>query len=123
MEELRVGIIGAGGIAQGRHIPALIALRKKVVITAGSDVNEAKAKEAAARFDIPHFFKEYEEMFSTVAIDAVVICTPNKLHAAITIAALKAGAHVLCEKPMAMTTAECRRMANAAKNADKLLSI
>ncbi|HLR53814.1 MAG TPA: Gfo/Idh/MocA family oxidoreductase [Pseudogracilibacillus sp.] len=123
MEELRVGIIGAGGIAQERHIPALIALRKKVVITAVCDVNEAKAKEAAARFEIPHFFKEYEEMLSTMAIDAVVICTPNKFHAAITIAALKAGAHVLCEKPMAMTTAECRRMANAAKNADKLLSI
>src|SRR5699024_12423675 len=58
-----------------------------------------------------------------MAIDTVVICTSNKFHAAITIAALKAGAHVLCEKPMAMTTAECRRMANAAKNADKLLSI
>lgn len=123
MEELRVGIIGAGGIAQERHIPALIALKNKVVITAVCDVNETKAQEAATEYGIPHFFKEYEEMFSTIAIDAVVICTPNKFHTAITITALEAGAHVLCEKPMAMTTTECRAMADAAKSAGKLLSI
>src|SRR5699024_3371643 len=78
---------------------------------------------AAARFEIPHFFQEHEEMLSTMAIDAVVICTPNKSHAAITIAALKAGGHVLCEKPMVMTTAECRTIGKRAKNTEKLLTI
>src|SRR5699024_11238747 len=68
-------------------------------------------------------FEKYEEMFSTMDIDAVVICTPNKFHADITIAALKAGAHVLCEKPMAMNRLESQKMINAAKEADKLLSV
>src|SRR5690625_4638259 len=62
-------------------------------------------------------------MFSTMALEAVVICTPNKFHADITIAALKAGAHVLCEKPMAMNRLEGQKMINAAKKADKLLSV
>src|SRR5699024_9498161 len=86
------------------------------------DVNEAKGKEAAARFAIPHFCQEDEEMFSTVAIDAVVMCTPNKFRAGSTIAALKAGARGLCDRPMAPPPAHCRRMAKAAINADKLLS-
>src|SRR5699024_12018529 len=85
------------------------------------DVNQAKAEKVARKFAIPHFFKEYEDMFSTMALEAVVICTPNKFHADITIAALKAGAHVLCEKPMAMNRLEGQKMINAAKKAEKLL--
>src|SRR5699024_4147268 len=102
LRELRVGVIGGGEIAKDRHIPALLALKDKVIITAICDVNQAKAEKVARKFAIPHFFKEYEDKFSTMALEAVVICTPNKFHADITIAALKAGAHVLCEKPMAM---------------------
>src|SRR5699024_1067154 len=123
LSELRVGIIGAGEIAKDRHIPALLALKDKVIITAICDVNQAKAEKVARKFAIPHFFKEYEDMFSTMALEAVVICTPNKFHADITIAALKAGAHVLCEKPMAMNRLEGQKMINAAKKADKLLSV
>lgn len=123
LEELRIGVIGAGGIAQDRHIPALTALKNKVTIPAICDVNQSKAEKVAKTFDIPYVFKEYEEMLSTAALDAVVICTPNKFHADITITALRAGSHVLCEKPMAMTTFESRKMVKAAKKSDKLLSI
>src|SRR5699024_12430313 len=91
--------------------------------TAICDVNQAKAEKVARKFAIPHFFKEYEDMFSTMALEAVVICTPNKFHADITIAALKARAHVLCEKQIAMNRLEGQKMINDSKKADKLLSV
>ncbi|MCF3945002.1 Gfo/Idh/MocA family protein [Oceanobacillus alkalisoli] len=121
MQKLKMGIIGAGGIAQDRHIPAYQALSDKVEITAIQDLKITKAKEVAEKFTIPNVFTDYEELFEVV--DAVTICTPNKFHAEISIAALEAGVHVLCEKPMAITTGECDLMIEAAKKADKCLSI
>ncbi|CCG46893.1 oxidoreductase domain protein [Halobacillus halophilus DSM 2266] len=121
MTRLKMGIIGAGGIAQGRHIPSFRQLEDSVVLTAVQDLNKDRAEEAARLFDIPHVFENYEDLFQKV--DAVTICTPNKFHAEIAIAALNAGVHVLCEKPMAITTEECTRMIAAAKKNDRLLSI
>ncbi|MBD8070619.1 Gfo/Idh/MocA family protein [Bacillus sp. PS06] len=121
MSKLRMGIIGAGGIAQGRHIPAFQQLSEDVTIEAVSDVNHETAKSVSEKFNIPLVFNDYKDMFEHV--DAVTICTPNKFHAEITIAALEAGVHVLCEKPMAMNTAECDQMIAAAKKAEKVLSI
>ncbi|MBY6036499.1 Gfo/Idh/MocA family oxidoreductase [Fictibacillus nanhaiensis] len=118
---LRVGIIGAGGIAQGRHIPAFQQLGDKAKVTAISDVNVEVAKTAALKFHVPNYFTSYVEMWPHV--DAVVICTPNKFHREITIAALNAGKHVLCEKPMAMTVEECSEMVEAEKRSGKVLSI
>ncbi|RBW70891.1 Gfo/Idh/MocA family protein [Bacillus taeanensis] len=121
MSKLRLGIIGVGGIAQDRHIPAFLQLKDNVTIAALSDVNLERAKEAAAKFDIPHVFENYEEMFNEV--DAVCICTPNKFHAEISITALQSGVHVLCEKPMALSAEECEAMLEASKKADKVLAI
>ncbi|WP_281974508.1 Gfo/Idh/MocA family protein [Halobacillus litoralis] len=121
MSRLRMGMIGVGGIAQGRHIPSFLELKDKVVLSAVQDVNEERAKEVAEKYNIPQVFSEYEEMFKEV--DAVTICTPNKFHAEISIAALEAGVHVLCEKPMAITTAECEAMMEAARRNNRLLSI
>jgi predicted dehydrogenase len=121
MKKLRMGIIGVGGIAQSRHIPAYKQLSEIVSIEAVSDINAKTAEGAAANFDIPKVFMDYHDMFSHV--DAVTICTPNKFHAEISIAALKAGVHVLCEKPMAMTPEECHEMNNAAAESGKILSI
>jgi predicted dehydrogenase len=119
--KLRVGIIGAGGIAQGRHIPAFQQLGDKAEITAISDVNVEIAKSVAEKFHVPNYFTTYQEMWPHV--DAVVICTPNKFHREITVAALDAGKHVLCEKPMAMTVEECAEMVEAEKRSGKILSI
>jgi len=121
MKKLRMGIIGAGGIAQDRHIPAYISLQEKVELTAVHDVNEARAEETAERFGIPHVFTDYHKMFDHV--DAVTICTPNKFHPEISVAASEAGVHVLCEKPMAITTAECEAMIEASRKTNSLLSI
>jgi predicted dehydrogenase len=121
MKKLRIGIIGVGGIAQDRHIPAFLELRDICEITALSDVNIERANEAAEKYNISSVFEDYRNLFSKV--DAVCICTPNKFHSEISIAALEAGVHVLCEKPMALSAKECEAMINAAKKANKVLSI
>jgi predicted dehydrogenase len=121
MKKLRIGMIGVGGIAQGRHIPAFLQLSDICEITALSDVNIERARECAEKYNIPYVFKDYHELFAEV--DAVCICTPNKFHAEITVAAFKAGVHVMCEKPMALSSKECEDMIAAAKEADKLLAI
>ncbi len=121
MNKLKMGIIGVGGIAQQRHIPAFAGMEEKVELTAVQDVNNDRAKSVAEMFDIPHVFENYQQLFEVV--DAVTICTPNKFHSEIAVAALNAGVHVLCEKPMAITTEECEAMIEAARQNDRLLSI
>jgi predicted dehydrogenase len=121
MQKLRMGIIGVGGIAQARHIPAFLKFSDQVTIEAISDVNEATAKAVADKFNITKVYSNYRDIFQDV--DAVTICTPNKFHAEITIAALEAGLHVLCEKPMAMTPEECQAMMDAAESSGKVLAI
>ncbi|WP_227394627.1 Gfo/Idh/MocA family protein [Jeotgalibacillus aurantiacus] len=121
MEKLRVGIIGVGGIAVSRHIPSFLALGNDVEVTAVCDVNAERAETVAQDYQIPFHTNEYKEIFEHV--DAVTICTPNKFHADIAIAALQAGKHVLCEKPMAMSTEECEAMIKAADEAGKILMI
>jgi predicted dehydrogenase len=121
MTKLRMGIIGVGGIAQSRHIPAFLQLKDKVTITAVQDLNIDRAREVAAISGIENVCADYKDMFDKV--DAVTICTPNKFHAEIAIAALEAGVHVLCEKPMAITVDECEAMISAANQAGKVLSI
>ncbi|WP_226671228.1 Gfo/Idh/MocA family protein [Metabacillus litoralis] len=121
MSKLRIGFIGVGGIAQGRHIPAFQTFSDDCEITAVSDVNKDRAQEVADKFTIKHVFAEYKDMFQHV--DAVCICTPNKFHAEMTIAALEAGVHVLCEKPMALSAEECEKMLDASKETNKVLAI
>lgn len=121
MSKLRIGIIGVGGIAQGRHIPAFQTFIDDCEITAVSDVNNERAQEAADKFTIKYVFADYKDMLEHV--DAVCICTPNKFHAEITISALEAGVHVLCEKPMALSAEECEKMLDASKRTNKVLAI
>ncbi|ASN04605.1 Gfo/Idh/MocA family protein [Virgibacillus necropolis] len=121
MTKLKMGIIGAGGIAQDRHIPAYLKLQDEVELTAVQDLNIERAREVANRFRIPHVFQDYRELFEMV--DAVTICTPNKFHPEIAIRALEAGVHVLCEKPMAITTKEGEEMIAASKKTNTRLSI
>ncbi|WP_226682011.1 Gfo/Idh/MocA family protein [Sutcliffiella horikoshii] len=121
MSQLRMGIIGVGGIAQNRHIPTFFKMQEKVTITAISDVNEETARMVGEKFGIDQVYAHYADMFEHV--DAVTICTPNKFHAEITIAALEAGLHVFCEKPMAMRPDECEAMIAAAEKSGKQLAI
>jgi len=122
LRPIRVGIIGSGGIAQARHIPGYQKLEKTEVV-AVCDTSDMVAKQAAERFDIPFVFTNYCEMLEKVELDAVSVCTPNYLHRDPTIAALRAGKHVLCEKPLAINAREGKEMVEAARKAGKKLMV
>lgn len=122
VKKLRVGLIGAGEIAKAVHIPFYLENKDRVEIVAIMDVDGEKAEAVARQFNIPATFTNYEDMFSEVEIDAVSVCVPNKFHKDATITALRAGCHVLCEKPPAMTAEEAQEMADVAKEAGKILT-
>ncbi len=120
---IRVGIIGVGGIARGIHIPAYTKL-DGVEIVAVSDLLLSRAQEAAQDAGPQtRAYEDYHEMLKKEKLDAVSVCTPNAFHKAPTIAALEAGAHVLCEKPIASSVADGEAMIAAAKRTGKLLTI
>jgi len=121
MEKLRVGVIGCGSIAQHRHLPEYKA-NKNVELVAVCDSNEERAREVAEKFGA-EAYTSFEELLKNAEVDAVSVCTPNYLHAPISIAALNAGVHVLCEKPMATSTVEAEAMIAAAKASGKKLMI
>lgn len=121
MTKIKMGIIGTGGIARGRHIPAYQQISDMVTLEAVCDVNIDAAKAVAEEFGIAKVFSDYTDLLKEV--DAVTICTPNKFHAEMTIAALEAGVHVLCEKPMAMSAEESAAMLEAANRTGKVLGI
>jgi predicted dehydrogenase len=118
---IRVGIIGCGKIAQVRHIPEYAA-NPHVEVYGFYDINQARTQELAKKYG-GKAFASYEELLADPAIEAVSVCAANHAHAEISIAALKAGKHVLCEKPMAISLQECEAMVAAAKESGKYLMI
>lgn len=122
MSTLRVGIIGTGGIARSVHIPNYQKI-DDVKVTACCDVVEKSAKACAEQFSIPHWYTDYNEMLKKEDLDAVSVCTPNFMHKDPTIAALKAGCHVMVEKPIGMNATEGREMVETARKAGKKLAM
>ena len=124
MAKLKAGIIGCGGIANGKHMPSL-KKTNKVDMIAFCDIVEERASKAATEYGIPKasVYTDYKKMLKTEKLDMVYVLTPNKSHSVITIAALEAGNHVMCEKPMAKTAKEARAMVDAAKRTKKLLTV
>ncbi|MEK4044653.1 Gfo/Idh/MocA family oxidoreductase [Paenibacillus sp. FSL H8-0048] len=120
----RVGVIGCGGIANGKHLPAL-SRQDKVQVVAFCDIIKERAEAAAEQYGGADaaVYTDYEELLKDASIDIVHVLTPNDAHAEISIAALEAGKHVMCEKPMAKTAADAKRMAEAAKRTGKKLTI
>ena len=111
--KLKVGIVGCGGVATLRHIPAFERLKGNVVIQAVCDKNKDLALEAAKKHGIPAAYAELSEMLSKETLDIVDICTPPQTHAPLTIEAIENDCHVLLEKPMALKTSDCDEMINA----------
>ena len=118
---IKVGIIGCGKIAQVRHIPEYAA-NPNAEVYGFYDINQARAEALAAKYG-GKAFASYEELLADPEIEAVSVCAANHAHAEISIAALKAGKHVLCEKPMAVTLEECEAMVAAARESGKYLMI
>lgn len=116
---LKVGVIGVGGIAR-THMPGWEASQHADVVVV-SDINEQVARSFAGAFGISHVVSDPAAIFADPEIDIVDICTPNMSHAELTIAALNAGKHVICEKPLAPTPDEIRRMIAARDASGKML--
>lgn len=123
-KEFRVGIVGCGGIANGKHLPALRAL-PNVKMVAFCDLIRERAEKALKEYGAEgaKVYDTYEELVADETIDVVHVLTPNKAHAPISIAAMEAGKDVMCEKPMAKTAADARAMVEAAKRTGKTLTI
>ncbi|GAK39865.1 Gfo/Idh/MocA family oxidoreductase [Paenibacillus urinalis] len=123
-QTLKVAIIGCGGIANGKHMPSL-SKQKNAEMVAFCDIVESRAEEAASKFGAEgaKVYTDYQELLKDKSIDIVHVCTPNDSHSVITVAALEAGKHVMCEKPMAKTSEQALEMIEAAKRTGKKLSI
>jgi predicted dehydrogenase len=116
MSELRWGVMSTADIARKKVIPGMRrASRTQVVAIASRD--EPRARAVAEELGIPRAHGSYEALLADPDVDAVYIPLPNHLHAEWAIAAARAGKHVLCEKPLAMTAADAERMAAAADSA------
>ncbi len=124
MEKVKVGIVGCGGIGTQKHLPALSAL-DYVEVVAFCDLVEERAKKAAKEFgtEDAKVYTDYKELLKDSEIQTIHVCTPNKSHKDISIDALHANKHVLCEKPMAKTAADAKAMLQAAKETGNLLSV
>ena len=118
---LNIGILGCGKIAQVRHIPEYIA-NKDARLVAFFDTDAQRTAEIAAKYG-GKACASAKELLADSTIDAVSVCVANHAHAELAIEALRAGKHVLCEKPMAVTLAECESMLEEAEKAGKRLLI
>lgn len=116
---LKVGVIGVGGIAK-THMPGWAASEHATVV-AGSDIIPQALEHWGALHKVMKLVDDPVELFTDPDIDIIDVCTPNRYHAPIAIAALNAGKHVICEKPLAPTPAEIRQMIEARDRAGKLL--
>ena len=121
---IRVGIIGCGGIANGKHMKSLQKVENCEMV-AFCDIILERAEKAAADFGTPDakVYTDYKELLRDESIDVVHVCTPNRSHSFITVDALEAGKHVMCEKPMAINSTEAKKMLDTAKRTGKKLTI
>jgi predicted dehydrogenase len=117
--KFRVGIVGVGSIAQAVHIPGWKAL-PDVEIAAVADIDPDAARKAAAMAGGARVFTDFRELLK-LDLDAVDVCTPNRVHLPVVLAALDRGFHVLCEKPLTVAAADVRRMGERADRAKRLL--
>ncbi len=114
MNKLKIGIVGAGriGNVHAQSITYSIPEAEVVMVT---DVIESNAEKLAKRFGVPKFSADYTDIVNDPEIDAVLVCSPTPTHADITIAALKAGKNVFCEKPVHTSLEKIREVAKVAE--------
>ena len=117
-DALRLAVVGAGAIAQVAHIPVLAKMRGARLV-ALCDNDAAKARALADRFDVPDVYTDLEELLDSDTLDAIVLATPNHLHEPHALSALRAGLHVLCERPLAMTARGVERVLGAAQKSGR----
>jgi len=123
-KKLKVGIIGCGGIAEFKYCMALASIPEAEVVAFCDIIPEkAVAMSKLYKAENADIYEDYEQLLKDDSIDVVHVCTPNISHAPITVAALKAGKHVMCEKPMATTYKDAKLMCDTAGETGKQLSV
>lgn len=120
MKHPKVAVIGLGFMGR-THIQALRRLAIEVYGVAG--VSEEEAKNAAADLAIPHWYRSFDEVIADPEVNVVHLCTPNNLHFIQAKKALEAGKHVLCEKPLAMTSEESRELVELAEKSGLVTAV
>ncbi len=120
--KVRYAVVGLGHIAQSAVLPAF-AHAKKCELAALISDDPTKLDELSQEYGVQHRFRDYDSALSSGTFDAVYIALPNHLHCEYTVRAAEAGIHVLCEKPMAVTVAECEKMVHAVETASVRLMI
>jgi predicted dehydrogenase len=116
-KKVGIGIVGVG---IGRAHLQGYAQSPEAQVVAVCDLDEERARRAAEEFGVPNVYTDYAEMLKRGDIDGVSVCTPNYLHAPMTIAAFEAGKHVICEKPLAIKPEEGEAMVAAGKKAGRI---
>jgi predicted dehydrogenase len=117
-DPVRIGVVGAGAIAQLAHLPVLGKMRGARLV-AVCDNDRPKARALADRFDIPDVYTDIEDLLEEEEIRAVVVATPNHLHEPHVLSAIAAGKDVLCERPLALTAKGVERIISAAARAGR----
>ena len=120
--DVSVAVIGAGGAAQVVHLPILKRL-PDLEVAAVVDRNVEKARTIGERFGVETSLSGVEELDGVKGLDAVVVCTPNDTHEEVTLACLERGLHVLCERPLSVSSASVERMLDAAEEAGLQLMV
>lgn len=121
VSDLGIGLIGAGRIAQSAHLPA-VAKASGARLVAVCDPSEALVREVARRFDVDGF-STADELLAHAAVEAVIVAVPDRLHLPLGQQALRAGKHVLVEKPLAGTVSEAERLAATAAETGLVLQV
>ncbi|HWA77727.1 MAG TPA: Gfo/Idh/MocA family oxidoreductase [Polyangiaceae bacterium] len=121
-KRVRVGVVGLGAIAERAHLPHFAAL-PSAQLTAVSSSRPRALRAACARYSIAHGYGDWRELVASDAVEAVAVCTPNDTHAAIALAALLHGKHVLVEKPIATRSADAARMVAVARAERRVLAV
>jgi len=122
MNKFKVAVIGCGTIANSAHIPAYMK-NKEVEIIYFCDIRLERAEKMVEKYGCGEAVLDYKQVISDPKIDAISICTPNNCHSIIAVDALKAGKHVLCEKPAAYNLFEAIKMQEAQQKYSKMLNI
>jgi UDP-N-acetylglucosamine 3-dehydrogenase len=120
---IRLAISGAGAITERAHLPAFLSVPDIEIVAMQSRTMGKAERVAASIASKPRIYRDYDEMLASEHPDAVGIFTPNAFHCEYTLKAVASGAHVLVEKPMAPTAREAHRMADAARNANRVLMV
>jgi len=121
--KVRYGIISVGGWARGVHIPNINQIDNAEITALCSRSEENLKAGLDLCKDSPQTYTDHKKMLQADDVDAVIICSPNCLHASLSIEALEAGKHVLCEKPMALTVADCDRVAEVVEKTGRFYLI